>query len=277
MNQLISQGKRASGRGFRRGVLPVVIAAAAVAALVAGCSSSSSNDSKATTSQAAPPSQLPDGAQIVAESAKTTQTLQNVHADLAVTNIPGLPFESIKADITNQPQGAGQAIGEAKVKIKTDDPDFTDTKFLVVDKTLYTGDGSKYAKIGPAEKIYDPGIILDKDKGLANAIGQIKNAKAEGREKIDGIDVVKVSGTIDASVIDPIVPQIGKDGGTFPIVVYIKDVAPPSGTGTTLPSAAASPGTGPNLVRAVVTKDAGNVTVTLSNWGKEVHVTKPGG
>ncbi|WP_460727245.1 LppX_LprAFG lipoprotein [Nocardia heshunensis] len=277
MNQLISQDKRTSGRRLRRGVLPVVIAAAAVAALVAGCSSSSNSDSKATTSQAAPPSQLPDGAQIVAESAKTTQTLQNVHADLDVSNIPGLPFQSIKADITNQPQGAGQAIGEAKVKIKSDDADFTDTKFLVVDKTLYTGDGSKYAKIGPAEKIYDPGIILDKDKGLANAIGQIKNAKAEGREKIDGIDVVKVSGTIDATVIDPIVPQIGKDGGTFPIVVYIKDVAPPSGTGTTLPSAAASPGTGPNLVRAIVTKDAGNVTVTLSNWGKEVHVTKPGG
>ncbi|AYF79283.1 LppX_LprAFG lipoprotein [Nocardia yunnanensis] len=266
-----------SARRFRRGVVPLMVAAAAAAALVTGCSSSSKDDSKATTSQAAPPSQLPDGAQIVAESAKTTQTLQSVHADLAVSNIPGLPFESIKADITNQPQGAGQAIGEAKVKVKPEDADFTDTKFLVVDKTLYTGDGSKYAKVGPAEKIYDPGVILDKDKGLANAIGQVKDAKAVDREKVDGIDVVKVTGTIDASVIDPIVPQIGKDGGTFPITLYIKDVAPPSGTGTTLPSTAASPGTGPNLVRAIVTKDAGNVTVTLSDWAKPVHVTKPGG
>ncbi|WP_198347795.1 LppX_LprAFG lipoprotein [Nocardia terrae] len=277
MNELMSQRNRTSGSRIRRGALPIVIAAAAVAALVAGCSSSSSSDSKATTSQAAPPSQLPDGAQIVAESAKTTQTLQSVHADLQVTSIPNLPFESIKADITNQPQGAGQAIGEAKVKVKQDDPDFTDTKFLVVDKTLYTGDGSKYAKVGPAEKIYDPGVILDKDKGLANAIAQVKDAKAVDREKLNGLDVVKITGTIDASVIDPVVPQIGKDGGTFPITLYIQDVAPPSGAGTTLPSTAASPGTGPNLVRAIVTKDAGNVSVTLSNWGKEVHVTKPGG
>ncbi|MGV9840059.1 LppX_LprAFG lipoprotein [Nocardia niigatensis] len=275
MNELMSHGKRASGRRVRNTVLPIVIAAAAAAALVSGCSSSSSSDSKATTSQAAPPSQLPDGAQIVAESSKTTQTLQSVHVVMDVKNLPTLPVESLKADVTNQPQGQGQAIGEAKVKVKPD-ADFTDTKFMVVDKTLYTGDGSKYSPVGPAEKVYDPGVLLDKDKGLAFAIGQVKDAKAVDREKIDGVDVVKVTGTIDAATFDPIVPQIGKDGGSFPITLYIKDVAPPSGSGTTLPSTAASPGTGPNLVRAVVTKDAGTVTVTLSDWAKPVHVTKPG-
>ncbi|GAB0102934.1 lipoprotein LprF [Nocardia sp. JMUB6875] len=271
----MSQAKSTSRRRIRRGVLPLVIAAAATAALVTGCSSSSTSDSKATTSQAAPPSQLPDGAQIVAESAKTTQTLQSVHVVLDVKNLPTLPVESLKGDVTNQPQGSGQAIGEAKVKVKQD-ADFTTTKFLVVDKTLYTGDGSKYAPVGPAEKIYDPGVLLDKDLGLANVIGKVQNAKAEAREKIDGVDTVKVTGTIDAKVFDPIVPQIGKDGGSFPITLYIKDVAPPSGTGTTLPSTAASPGTGPNLVRAIVTKDSGTVTVTLSDWAKPVHVTKPG-
>ncbi|MFE5289871.1 LppX_LprAFG lipoprotein [Nocardia sp. NPDC056611] len=276
MNDLISQGNRTSGSRIRRGVLPIMIAAAATAALVAGCTSSSNSDSKATTSQAAPPAQLPEGAQIVAESAKTTQTLQSVHVVLDVKNLPTLSVKSIKADVTNQPQGQGQAIGDAEVKVKQDG-DFTKTKFMVVDKTLYTGDGTKYAPVGPAEKIYDPGVLLDKDKGLAYAISQVKNAKAEGREKIDGVDTVKVSGTISADVMDPVVPQIGKDGGEFPITLYIKDVAPPSGTGTTLPSNAASPGTGPNLVRAIVTKDAGTVTVTLSDWAKPVHVTKPGG
>lgn len=276
MNEVMSQAKSTPRRRIRRGVLPLVIAAAATAALVTGCSSSSSSDSKATTSAAAAPTQLPDGAQIVAESAKTTQTLQSVHVVLDVKGLPTLPVESLKGDVTNQPQGQGQAIGEAKVKVKQD-ADFTTTKFLVVDKTLYTGDGSKYAPVGPAEKIYDPGVLLDKDLGLANVIAKVENAKAEGREKIDGVDTVKVTGTIDAKVFDPIVPQIGKDGGSFPITLYIKDVAPPSGTGTTLPSTAASPGTGPNLVRAIVTKDSGTVTVTLSDWAKPVHVTKPGG
>ncbi|WP_405497701.1 LppX_LprAFG lipoprotein [Nocardia sp. NBC_00511] len=260
---------------MRRGVLPLMVAATAAAALVTGCSSSSS-DSSATTSAAAPPAQLPDGAQLIQESSKTTQTLQSVHLVLDVQNLPTLSVQSVKADVTNQPQGSGQAIGEAKVRTKPD-ADFTDTKFLVVDKTLYAGDGTKYAPVGPAEKIYDPGVVLDKDKGLANVIAQVKDAKAISREKIDGVDTVKVTGTIDSSVVDPVVPQIGKDGGTFPITLWIKDVAPPAAGASALPSTAASPGTGPNLVRAVVTKDPGSFTVTLSDWAKPVHVTKPGG
>ncbi|MFI1918550.1 LppX_LprAFG lipoprotein [Nocardia sp. NPDC020380] len=218
---------------------------------------------------------LPNGTQILQESARTTQTLQSVHLKLTADNLPTLPIESVDADVTNQPQGAGQAIGEAKVRTKPDAP-FTDTKFLVVDKKMYAGDGTTYAPIGDAEKIYDPGIILDKDKGLANVIAQVQNPQVVDREQVNGINTVKVTGTIDSSVIDPIAPQIGKDGGTFPITLWIQDVAPPATSATALPSSAPSPGTGPNLVQALVKKDPGSVTVTLSDWGKPVHVTKPG-
>ncbi len=266
----ISRGRTSSR--LRR-FAPIFAAVSVAAALVAGCSSSS-DDTGTTT--AAPPAQLPDGAQIVAECARTTQTLQWVHFNLSVSNVPNLPVETISADVTNQPQGAGQAIGDAKVRLKPE-AEFTDTKFLVYDKTLYAGDGTKYSKVGPAEQIYDPGVILDKDKGLANVIAQIQNPKAEAREKIDGIDTVKISGTINGSVIDPVVPKAGDGVGSLPITVWIKDVAPPTGTTSTLPSEAASPGTGPNLVKAVVTKDSGTISVVLSNWAKEFTVPKVGG
>lgn len=244
------------------------------AALVTGCSSSS--DSKSTTSSAPPSGQLPEAAQIVQESARTTQTLQAVHLNLKVDNLTNLPVETVSADVTNQPQGAGQAIGEAKVRTKPE-ADFIQAKFLVVDKVMYaqTGGSSAYAKVGSAEQIYDPGVILDKDKGLANLIAQVKNPKVEGREKLDGTDTVKVSGTIDSSVIDPIVPKSGDPAGTFPITLWIADVAPPSGSASALPSQAASPGTGPNLVQAVVKRDPGTIKVTLSAWGKPVKVTAP--
>jgi len=198
-----------------------------------------------------------------------------VHLKIGITNIPNLPVDTISADVTNQP--SGQAIGDASVRLKPD-ADFTKTKFLAVDKKIYvSSDGTKYVPVGDAEKIYDPGVILDKDKGLANAIGKIQDAKAEAREKVDGVDTVKVSGTIDASVIDPVVPKIGDGGGSLPITLWIKDVAPPSGTPTDRPSTDASPGTGPNLVQAVVTKDQGNAKIELSNWAKPVTVTKPAG
>ncbi|MEU0501878.1 LppX_LprAFG lipoprotein [Nocardia sp. NPDC005998] len=275
MSDLTARARTSHRIRLRRpGLVPAVVAASMFAALVTGCSSSS--DSKSTTSSAPPSGQLPEAAQIVQESARTTQTLQAVHLNLKVDNLTNLPVETVSADVTNQPQGAGQAIGEAKVRTKPE-ADFIQAKFLVVDKVMYaqTGGSSAYAKVGSAEQIYDPGVILDKDKGLANLIAQVKNPKVEGREKLDGTDTVKVSGTIDSSVIDPIVPKSGDPAGTFPITLWIADVAPPSGSASALPSQAASPGTGPNLVQAVVKRDPGTIKVTLSAWGKPVKVTAP--
>lgn len=254
----------------RSAVTAVVAAAALCAALVTGCSTDDS-----TTTAAPPTGALPDGAQIVKESAKTTQTLRTVHLNIDVKNLPDLPVETVSADVTNETQGTGAAMGEAKVKIKPEDP-FTEAKFLVVDKVLYTEVSGRYVPAGPAEKVYDPGVILDKDKGIANVIANIQNPKAEAREVIDGINTVKVSGTIDAAVIDPIVPRIGQNAGTMPITVWIQDVAPPA-SDSTKPSEAASTGDGPNLVRAVVKKDQGEVTVGLSNWAKPVNIVKPAG
>ncbi|MEV0295887.1 LppX_LprAFG lipoprotein [Nocardia sp. NPDC050710] len=247
------------------------VAASLLAAVVAGCGSDDSTSSTAATATGP----LPDAAQIVQESAKTTQTLQAVHLKLSVDSIPNLPVDSVSADVTNQPQGAGAAQGEAKVRTKPDAP-FIKAKFVVVDKSMWAQlEDGKYANLGPSEKIYDPGVILDKDKGLANVIAKVQNPKVEGRETVEGVAVVKVTGTIDASVIDPIVPKSGDGGGSFPITLYIADVAPPSGSASVLPSGAPSTGSGPNLVKTVVKKGDGTITVTLSDWAKPVTVTKP--
>ena len=102
----------------------------------------------------------------------------------------------------------------------------------------------------------------------------MQNLKDDGREGIDGVETVKVSGTIEAAIIDPVIPTLGQGGGTLPITLWIADVAP-SATPTSVPSDAPSPGTGPNLVRMVVEKGDGNVDVTLSAWAKPVEIPSP--
>ena len=137
--------------------------------------------------------------------------------------------------------------------------------FLVTNKTMYTkNETGAYISVGPAVKIYDPGIILDKDKGLGAAIGKVQDPQVAGNENINGVATVKVTGKINAAVIDPVIPQIGKGGGTLPITLYITDVN-------------ATPGSAANLVRMVVDKDQGHVTITLSAWGQPVNIPNPTG
>jgi hypothetical protein len=237
-----------------------------------GTASSATSSAAATTASAAA---LPDAAKIVGESAKTTQTLQYVHLALAATGLAKFPVSSVNADVTNQPVGNGQAVGDAKFRVTPQAP-FVDTQFLVTEKTFYTksSDGT-YKAVGPSQKIYDPAILLDKDKGLANVIRSMKDPTVEERETVDGVATVKVSGTIDASVIDPLAPSLGDGGGTLPITVWIADVVKPGTPPPSLPSDAPSPGTGPNLVKMSVQKDQGSVELNLSAWAKPVEIPKP--
>jgi predicted nucleic acid-binding protein len=276
MNGLISQAqpshRRNSPRPSHLWATAILIAAALFAMFVTGCGKQSSTATSTTqtpgasgTSSTAATSGTPSpqAAQLLKDSAKATGDLRSLHVVLATDNITTLPMESVDADVTNLPEGQAQAAGNATVRLKPNTTAIAKT-FIVTNKTMYTKDDSgKYNSVGPAEKIYDPGIVLSKDKGLGSVIGRVQNPQIAGNESINGIATVKVTGTIDGAVIDPVVPQLGKGGGTLPITLYIVDVN------------AAGAGTTPNLVRLVVDKDQGHVTITLSNWGQPVNIPKP--
>jgi len=262
-----------------------VAAASLFASVVTGCggasktsqSSSSASPSGSAASSSAPAG-TPDAASIQAESAKTTETLQSVHIVLVATGLDNLPMQNVDADVMSNPQGqtpGASAVGKAKVRTKQGE-NYQDFDFLVKDRTMYTkGSDGSYQNVGPAEKIYDPGVILDKDLGLAKIIKSVKDPKIDGKENINGTAVTVLSGTIDPAVVDKVVPQLGT-GVTdpLPIKLYIQDVGPAPST-TSAPPDQPSSGSGPNLVRFQVNRDQGNVQVTLSNWGKPVTIPSP--
>lgn len=273
-------------------VVALLAGAAMTAVFAVGCGSESSTSessssesssssaaatttSEASTSTSGAAPATPDAAAALAESAKTTQTLRAIHLNLEATELPNLPVGMVNADVTSIEQGNGQAVGNATFRA-TPGAELMPTDFLVTQKTFYTkaADGTWESK-GPADKIYDPAIILDREKGLAKLVGSVKNPKDEGKEDADGVAVVKISGTVDAAIVDPIVPSLGQGGGELPITLWIADVPPPADQPTSLPSEEPSPGTGPNLVRFVIEKDAGSVDVTLSKWAEPVTIPSP--
>ncbi len=245
--------------------------------IVTGCgkkSSTATSESPAasgTTSSAAPASGTPSpqAAQLLQDCAKATKGLHSLHVNLTTTNITTLPMETVDASVTNQPQGNGQAVGNARVRLQPKAPAVS-KDFVVTNKVMYTkNEDGKYTSVGPAEKIYDPGIVLDKDKGLGNVVGHVQNPQMAGNETINGLPTLKVTGTIDGAIIDPLVPQLGKGGGSLPVTLYIVDV---NATATTTPAPGAPATPSPNLVRMVVDKDQGQVTITLSEWGQPVEI-----
>jgi lipoprotein LprG len=215
------------------------------AALTAGCSSS---DKKADTP-------LPDAATLLKDSNATTKAQQSVHLQLTVNGeIKELPIASMTGDLTNTP-----AVGaQGKADIVFLGQKLEGVSFVVDGGTLYGAiTPDSWQDFGPAVDIYDVSAILSPEKGLANVLANFSDPKTDGRETVNGVETVKVTGTVSADAVNEIAPQIAATGP--------------------VPGTAWIVGDGDHeLVQAKLEPTPGNsVQMTLSDWGKPVTVTKP--
>ena len=88
-------------------------------------------------------------------------------------------------------------------------------------------------------------------------LANFSDPKAEGRETVNGVKTVRVTGTISADAVNKIAPQLGATG-PVPGTAWIAEEG------------------NHELVQAKMDPAQGNsVTMTLSDWGKPVTVTKP--
>jgi lipoprotein LprG len=211
--------------------------------LIAGCSADSKSES------------LPDAATVLADSNKTTRDLQSVHLELVVNGeIKELPIASMSGELTNAPAVAAQ--GKADIVFlgqKVDDVDF-----VVIDGTLYGAlTPGSWTDFGPAADIYDVSAILNPETGLANVLANFSDPKTDGQETLNGVPSVRVTGNVSADAVNKIAPQIAATG-PVPGTAWIKQDGDHA------------------LVQAKLEPTPGNsVTMTLSEWGKPVTVTKP--
>lgn len=228
----------------RRFTAALVVSLSLAAALVAGCSPGSKLSS-------AP---LPDATTLVKQSTETTKNLKSAHLVLSVQGkVPGLPIKTLSGDLTTTPSTA--ASGNVSLTLAGSD---IDANFVVFDSVLYaTLTPNKWSDFGKASDIYDVSLILSPQNGLANVLANFSNAKAEGRESINGQDTVRISGTVSADAVNRIANPINATQ-PLPATVWIQE----SGDH--------------QLVQALLQKSPGNtVQMTLSDWNKPVQVSKP--
>lgn len=228
--------------------MAVFAALFAAAALLAGCSKSSEDAGKP----------LPDAAELLKQSSETTRSQTSVHLRLTVQGeIKALPIESIEGDLTNAPAVAAQG----KANILFLGQKLEDVDFVVADGTLYGAitAGGQLQNFGPAADVYDVSAILSPTAGLANVLASFSDPKADGRETLNGVETVRVTGSVSADAINKITPQLAVTG-PVPGTAWIREDG------------------NHELIQAKIEPTPGNsITMTLSDWGKQVTVTKPAG
>ena len=227
-------------------LLAILAALFAVAALVAGCSGSS--DDSATD--------LPDAATLLQESSETTAGETSAHLKLAVQGqIAELPVESLEGDLTQRPAVAAKGTADIVFLGQR----LQGVQFVVADGDLYAAitAGGSLSNFGPASDIYDVAAILSPEAGLANVLSNFSDAKADGRETVEGVTTVRITGMVSADAVNKIAPQIAA-------------TAPVPGTAWVAEDG------DHQLMQARLEPSPGNsVTMTLSDWGEPVTVDKP--
>jgi lipoprotein LprG len=102
-------------------------------------------------------------------------------------------------------------------------------------------------------------VILNPDTGLANILSNFTDPKADGREEINGVQTVRITGQVSADAVNKIAPKIAATG-TVPGTAWVREDG------------------NHDLVQAKLEPSSGNIIqMTLSKWNEPVSVEKPPG
>lgn len=239
-----------------RTVIAAVAAALALVFAIGGCSSSKTGPTGTGTSSSAP---NVDAANVVKQAADAMRQVTGMHLTVKVQgNVPNLSVTTLNGDVSTTPQTAATGTATLTVGQKP-----VDTKFVFVDGHLYSDvadPGGKFNDYGDGVSIYDVSILLDPNRGLANILSNLKDPKAAGTEQVNGVATTKITGTSSSNDIARLAgSRMGPEKATtVPTTAWI-----------------ASDGSNHLVQLQIVPVENGTVTLTMSDWGKQVTATKP--
>ncbi|WP_183466261.1 LppX_LprAFG lipoprotein [Mycolicibacterium iranicum] len=235
---------------FRIGAVMAVASATVIA--LAGCSGSGDSGGSGGSDSGV------DAASLVQESSQAMQDLTGAHVVItAEGRVPNLKVTKLEADIASKPTPV--ATGTASIQVGQQNQE---AQLIYVDGRLYSdiAEPGKWTDYGTGTSIYNLAVLFDQQNGLANALANLKDPKAEGSEEIDGVKTTKITGTASTTDVAQLAGarKAPEKEQTVPMTVWIADEAPHY------------------LVRAQITPVPDtSVTMTLSEFGKTVTAQKP--
>ncbi len=240
-----------------RPALAAASAAIALTVALTGCADkgSSSNGSQTTAAASAGASDV-DAPALLKSAAEAAKNVTSLHFVVGVQGkVPNMPITKIDGDLQVKP--TTQATGTATIDLGGT----SESRFVYTDGTMYAALlGANYTDYGDGASIYDVSALFDPEKGIPNVLATMTGVKAAGSETIEGQETTKVTGTVPATEIAAISgSRVDPEKSVpVPVTAWIQS----SGD--------------KQLVRIEVKPSTeGTITLTFSDWGKKVTVTKP--
>lgn len=239
-----------------RQLVAAVAVALAVVLTVGACGGKSSNSAKSPGSTANATSG--EAATLLKQAADVMRKTTGMHVAVAVDGeVPNIRVTKLDGDVSNTPQTVATGVATVLVGSQSEE-----AQFVFVDGHLYSdlGQPGTYTDFGNGSSIYNVSVLLDPDKGLANLLSNLKNGAVAGSQQVNGVATTKITGNSSAT-----------------------DVATLAGTRVTEENVSTVPTTvwtasdgSSHLVQIQISPTANtSVTLTMSDWGKQVTATKP--
>ena len=229
----------------RRRLPLIALFTALIIALLASCTAT--QDAQDAQDQKAA---LPDGAQLLTDSATAMRTVTTTHFIVDVQgNAPEIPFQSADGRLTREGSAKGIVRRNQGGKI-------VELEIVVVGDQLYLrGATGPYLKLQASNlsAFYDPRPILNPDRGIASVIDSGKEATTEAREQVDGVDCYRLRVTFPAQPLGTLVPGPAQDR-TGEVWVAVQ---------------------GSRLMQARFPASNGTLTVRFSEFDVPVEITAP--
>jgi lipoprotein LprG len=154
------------------------------------------------------PESLPDGGELLRQSAQAMREVETLKFNLSVEGtIPGVAIRGAEGQLTRDGdvKGTGQLNqGDATSEIE----------FVIVDDSLYlkgpTG-GFQRLPASVAATVYDPSKILDPDLGVAALVAGGTQPRTEAREQVDGTDAYRIAVTLPRDKLTVLLPGVSTD------------------------------------------------------------------
>lgn len=234
------------------------VAAAALAVILAigGCGTKASDGAKAPASSAT--AAQGEAAKLLKAATDVMRKVTGMHLNVVVDGeVPNMRVTKLEGDVSNTPQPV--ATGLATVLVGSNSQE---AHFVFVDGHLYSdlGQPGSYTDFGNGASIYNVSVLLDPDKGLANLLTHLENGTVAGSQQVNGVATTKITGNSSARDVATLAGTrlTDDDVSTVPTTVWT-----------------ASDGSSHLVQIRISPTTSTSVTLTMSDWGKQVTATKP--